>query len=57
MMTEKLEQFGWISRQNNFNEGEGDDETLKKFLEEDNLVVASWINDLGNGQSEFDVRQ
>jgi len=37
-----------LSRSNKFNENDIDEEQqIKKLLEEDNVVLASWINDMG----------
>jgi hypothetical protein len=38
-----LGQVNWIKRNNNYNE----DEVEIQNLAEENLIVASWINDLG----------
>jgi hypothetical protein len=38
-----LGQVNWIKRNNNYNE----DEVEIQNLPEENLIVASWINDLG----------
>jgi hypothetical protein len=37
-----------LSRSNKFNENDIEEEIqIKKLLEEDNVVLASWINDMG----------
>lgn len=47
LLKESLDQFAWLKRSNKFNEGDADEEnSIKKLLEEDNVVVASWINDM-----------
>lgn len=45
------EEYQWLRRKNNYNE----EEENEVALDEDNLVVTSWINDLGKTQNEFDV--
>jgi hypothetical protein len=52
LIKESIANFGWISRNNKFNE---DDTNIKKVLDEDNVVVASWINDMGLDHKEYDV--
>jgi hypothetical protein len=48
LLKEALNQFAMLSRSNKFNENDIDEEQqIKKLLEEDNVVVASWINDMG----------
>jgi hypothetical protein len=44
-------QSNWLSRKNAFDE-EDDDYTK---LPDENMVVASWINDMGYNHKEFDV--
>ena len=46
-----LGQVNWIKRNNKYNEDEVDIQNLP----EENLIVASWINDLGTQQQEFEV--
>jgi hypothetical protein len=46
------EQFNLMKRKNAYNEGEQDYQNLP----EENMVVMTWINDMGNVQREFDVR-
>ena len=56
LLKEQLNQFALFTRSNKFNEGNEDEEQqLHKLLEEDNIVAASWINDMGLGHKEFDV--
>jgi len=45
------EEYQWLRRKNNYNE----EEENEVALDEDNLVVSTWINDLGKTQNEFDV--
>lgn len=48
LLKEALNQFAMLSRSNKFNENDIDEEQqIKKLLEEDNVVVASWINEMG----------
>ena len=48
LLKEALNQFSMLSRSNKFNENDIDEEQqIKKLLEEDNVVVSSWINDMG----------
>ena len=47
MLKETLKKFGLMGRADRFNENVDEDYTIKKLLEEDNVVVASWINDMG----------
>jgi len=48
LLKEALNQFSILSRSNKFNENDIDEEQqIKKLLEEDNVVVSSWINDMG----------
>lgn len=48
---QSLGQVNWIKRNNKYNEDELDIQNLP----EENLIVASWINELGQQQKEFDV--
>ncbi len=48
---QSLGQYNWIKRNNKYNEDELDIQNLP----EENLIVASWINDFGQQQKEFDV--
>ena len=50
-MKEQINKIAWIkNRSNKFNEDFGEEELNRKLLEEDNIVVASWINDMGIAQ-------
>ena len=49
---EGLDQFALLKRKNIYNE----DEVENNSLPEENMVLATWINDLGNNHKEFDVR-
>jgi hypothetical protein len=44
-------QFNLIKRKNAYNE----DEVEYTNLPDENMVVATWINDMGNNHIEFDV--
>lgn len=47
-MKEVLNKFAMLDRENKFNENDIDEEQqIRKLLEEDNVVVSSWINDMG----------
>ena len=47
-MKEVLSNFAMLDRENKFNENDIDEEQqIRKLLEEDNVVVSSWINDMG----------
>ncbi len=51
LMKEQINKISWIkNRSNKFNEDFGEEELNRKLLEEDNIVVASWINDMGIAQ-------
>jgi hypothetical protein len=39
-----------FKRKNNYNEDDGDFQQLP----EENIIVATWINDLGNNHKEYD---
>ncbi len=44
-------QYNWFKRKNAYNE----DDVDYTNLPEENMVVATWINDMGNSHKEFDV--
>jgi len=50
----KKQEFNWLKRKNIYNE-DADEEELKEPAEE-NLIVATWINDMEGDHKEFDVR-
>jgi hypothetical protein len=50
----KKQEFNWIKRKNIYNE-DAEEEELKVPAEE-NLIVATWINDMEGEHKEFDVR-
>jgi hypothetical protein len=45
-----LNQYNLFKRKNNYNEDDGDFGQLP----EENMIVATWINDLGNSHKEYD---
>jgi hypothetical protein len=51
----KKQEFNWIKRKNIYNE-DAEEEELKVPAEE-NLIVATWINDMEGEHKEFDVRK
>ena len=44
-------EYNWIKRKNAYNE----DDVEYSNLPEENMIVASWIDDMGNNHKEFDV--
>ena len=50
----KKQEFNWLKRKNIYNE-DADEEELKEPAEE-NLIVATWINDMEGDHKEFDVK-
>lgn len=47
----EFDQYNLFKRKNIYNE----DDTEFPTLPEENMIVATWINDLGNNHQEFDV--
>lgn len=52
-MREKFDNYSWLQRQNNFNE----DNDYPQFIDEGNIVAASWFNDIKANHKEFEVRK
>ena len=48
----EFDQFTLFKRKNNYNE---EDDVDIQDVPEENIIVATWINDLGNNHKEFDV--
>ena len=47
---QEFNQYNLFKRKNNYNEDDGDFGQLP----EENMIVATWINDLGNNHKEYD---
>lgn len=51
LASQQLGNYNWIKRKNAYNE----DDVDYTNLPEENMIVATWINDMGNNLKEFDV--